>query len=225
MIMRKTGFTLIELLIAATISAVIILSLFSAFQTGILSFNRIDSSFNVYQSARVIFSRMEADLKNAFVYSQADSKFKGSANSINLFSVTDVYEEGVSYPEVCGISYGFYSNTLTRAVLQGMDSLTGKETPDVDELSLNVREISFQYASSSPSDPAKTIEWLSSWPKENDLEQAKTLPSAVKIKLLLMEKDKRQKEIGLVEFTKTIPLPSVEKPTLASIPDEGAANE
>lgn len=203
----QTGFTLIELLIAASIFSIIILSLYSAFQTGILTYNKMDSAFGVYQTSRVALNRIELDLKNSFAHSKDDSKFRGSGQTLDFFSVIDAFEKGTSYASVYRIKYELSGTALKRTCFQGIDAL--KESAAVfegDELTSEAKEISFQYAFAT-SNPDKPYDWQDSWPKADNPDQQKTIPLAVKIKLSLIEKNRQQKELGIVEFTKIVSLP------------------
>lgn len=203
---RRTGFTLVELLIASAISAIIILSIYSAFQTGILSYGRLDSATTLFQTARSIFNRMELDLVNAFAYKQEDAKFSGNAASLDFFSAVPSFVEGESTPGVSRIKYSLQQNSLQRNFFSGLDTLKEGLEPYAAEMSSEVKQIGFQYA--FPSDnPETPLSWQDFWPKEEDAAQKKSLPVAVKIKLSLIEKDRRQKEIGSVEFNKVILLP------------------
>lgn len=213
------GFTLVELLIAASIFSVIMLSLYSAFQTGILSYNRIDSAFNVYQTARIVLNRIELDLKNSFIYSKADSKFIGNSQTLELYSIVDTFQEGEVSSKASLIKYDLSDGILKRTCYAGLGTL--KENPEItgDVLSSDVEELSFQYAYTA-ANPDKLYDWQDSWPNIDDIskknEQEKTLPLAVKIKLALIERDRQEKKIGIIEFNKIVSLPLSEKPLSSS---------
>ncbi|MCX5715091.1 MAG: prepilin-type N-terminal cleavage/methylation domain-containing protein, partial [Candidatus Omnitrophica bacterium] len=68
--MKKTkAFSLVELLIASAIFAVVMVSIYSAFRTGIFGYKNIRENIEIYQSARFILERINLDLRNAFAYS------------------------------------------------------------------------------------------------------------------------------------------------------------
>ncbi len=201
--MRKNrGFTLIELLIAALIFSIVILSIYSAFQTGILSYRKVDSAFEVYQAARIIFNRMESDLKNSFAYKTDNSGFQGANTSVDFFSVVDYYKEDKLNTDIYRIKYGWAEaeKILKRACYRGPDALKENMEQEAEELAPDIEKISFQYAD-------KPDDWQDSWPikkGEDDLTQQKTLPLAVKIILSLTEKSGKEKA---TEFTKVVSLP------------------
>jgi len=200
------GFTLIEVLISASIFSIIILSLYSAFRTGITAYNKIDSAFSVYQSARVILSRISLELKNSFSYRGNDSLFKGQNQELEFISIIDLFEENNFLRDICRIKYIWEDGVLKRICLRGIDGLKEEDIEfEGDELSSDLKEILFQYAYST-GDPDSPYDWQDVWPEEENLEQKKNLPLAVKIKLSLIERDRHQKEIGVVDFIKIVPL-------------------
>lgn len=206
--MSRKAFTLVELLISAAIISVIILSLYSAFQTGILSYNKMDSAFKIYQNARILLYRMSRDIGNSFSYSpEEDSRFVGTKDQLECFSLIDNFEKAAVSSSVCRIKYSVSDFVLKRSCLCNLAAITAKENlqDSGEDLSSDVKEISFQYASlQNGSD--KPYNWQDVWPAQNNSEQKKGRPAAVKIKLVLVERDKKQKEIGTLEFNKVIPL-------------------
>lgn len=199
---KKHGLSLMELLIATSIFAIIILSIYSAFQTGILSYRKIDSAFEVYQTARIILSRMELDLKNSFAYLEGDSKFSGDRQILSFFTIIDSFENEKLYSNICRLKYEVKDGILKRTCYRGLDAL--KENPDVEpeELTSEIKEVRFEYALTS-TDPDKLCDWQEIWPPDNN--KKNTLPLAVKIKLVLIEKAKPEEKA--VEFNKTVSLP------------------
>jgi len=203
---NSAAFTLVELLIATAIFSVVALSLYSAFQTGILSYKRVDSAFNVFQTARILLNRLELDLKNAFVYAETDSKFSGSGSTLNFFSLIDSYEKDNICTNVCRVKYDLDGNVLKRTCFYGLQALNDNPEPKGEELSTDVKEISFYYAFAT-GNPDNPDEWQDSWPKAGDANQKKSLPLAVKIILSVIQRDKNKKETGVIEFSRIIPLP------------------
>jgi len=206
MIKTRRGFTLIEILIASSIFSIVILGLYSAFQTGLFSSDRIDSAFNIYQTARIALNRMESDLKNSFVYFEDDAKFQGTGSTLQFFSILDSFAETKTVESVCRIQYYLEQGTLKRSCQLGLDALKDDAQIQGEELASGVKEISLQYAYNKGVKD-KPFEWQDSWPQESDPESQKNLPIAVQIKLKLIEKDRSNRELGLVEFTKTVVLP------------------
>lgn len=205
--MKTRGFTLLELLISTAIVAVLILTLYSAFQTGILSYNKMDSASNIYQTARILFYRMTRDIANSFSYAEKDSRFIGNKQTLEFFSVADTFEKGEAVPSVCRIKYSSADFALKRGYLSNLAAITVKEIPQdsQEELTSDAKELTFEYACASDNSDAP-YNWQDSWPVQNNQEQLQSRPLAVKVKLVLVERDKKKKEIGTVEFNKVIPL-------------------
>lgn len=198
---QKKGFTLIELLLAASISTIIIFSIYSAFQSGILSYRKVDAAFETYQKARIILSRIEADLKNAFLYNDKAEKFwfKGEANALEFFSLVDNFRDVASVRDFCRLQYKFSENTLKRACYKNEDALNpGLKEEEV--LAEDVQELSFKYIYKK--EDSEEFEEFPTWPATIDGAvqegQKEELPLAVKIKLILTQD---------IEFNQTVPLP------------------
>lgn len=202
--MKKKGLTLIELLIATSIFSLIALSLYSALQAGILTYNKMDSAFSVYQSARILLARIGRDLNNTFIYSIGDSNFKGSPGELDFFSTVDTFENGENSPGISRIKYSFANGSLNRSYYGGIDAIKANSDSEGEELSSDIREIVFEYAYPT-NNPEMPYIWQDAWPEPNDAEQKKGLPMAVKIRLLMIERN-RQKEPSVIEFNRIIPL-------------------
>lgn len=212
---QKKGFTLIELLISCAIFSVIVLSIYSAFQTGILSYNKLDSSFDLYQTAGITCNKIERDLRNSFVYRTDDSKFNADKYHLDFFSRLDsMNSQAEVYPEICRIIYKLDGDVLKRTCYKGLDALE-KDTSDLDiqadDLAGQVKEISFEYAYPVTTPPEKCYDWQEIWPHEIDSEhpnEKKELPLAVRITIVLSEtKLKPNQQAKDLEFIKIISLP------------------
>jgi len=197
----KKGFTLIEVLVAVTIIAVIVLSIYSAFNTGITAYKKMDTAFSSFQDARIILNVIETDLKNSFIYSEESSFFKGGSSALDFFSILNTYDKDEKYNSLCRIKYTLEGNTLKRTVYGGFAALGDDENAQAQELSNSIEKIDFEYAYIGSGDD-KAIIWRNVWPQKDN--QTGQLPLAVKIKLSLAGADSDAQES--VEFTKTISL-------------------
>ncbi len=209
---QKKGFTLIELLISAAIFSIIVLSIYSAFQTGILSYNKLDSSFDLYQTARIVFNKIERDLRNSFVYRTDDSKFKGQSQQLDFFSRLDLINpQAEVYPEICRIIYELNGGILKRACYKGLDALVEDASAldiQADELAGQIKALTFEYAFTVKNPSEKCYDWQEVWPQDNDKDQESSLPLAVRITLVLSEtKLKPNQQPKDLEFIKIISLP------------------
>lgn len=201
------AFTLVELLIAAAISGLVIIGIYSVLQSGIFSYGRIQSSGDVYQEAAVIFKRIESDLKNSYIYLQNDSRFTAGPNSLDFFSLIERFENGKNYIYPARIKYDLVDNVLKRICYLGMDATQADPKAAQEEAFSKVREISFQFAYLAQNS-SKPYEWQDLWPQEAELhdQQKAALPLAVKITLILAQKDRHQKEIAKFSFQKIVML-------------------
>lgn len=210
---QKRGFTLIELLISAAIFSIIVLSIYSAFQTGILSYNKLDSSFDLYQTARIVFNKIERDLRNSFVYRTDDSMFKGQAQQLDFFCRLDSFNSQAEvYPEICRVIYELNGDVLKRACYKGLDALVEDASAldiQADELAGQIKALTFEYAFTVKNPSEKCYDWQKIWPEKNDPDhQEKSLPLAVRITLVLSEtKLKPNQQPKDLEFIKIISLP------------------
>jgi len=200
------AFTLIELLIATVIFSLVILSLYSAFQVGLSSYRRLDYTCNTFQTARLLFNRLELDLKNALIYNSDNSMFRGSASGLDFISSIDSYDKDNINTDICRVRYDFNDTTLKRRCLYAMQALSDGFELAADELSNDVKRISFSYAFAT-GNPDTPYEWQEYWPKQGEEAQEAGLPLAVKIKLSLIEKDINKNESGVIDFSRIIPLP------------------
>src|SRR3989338_2708745 len=200
---KAKAFTLIELLIAAGIFSIVLLSIYSAFHTGILSYQKVDASFEVFQNARMLFNRMDLDLSNAFGYTDKESRFQGNSSSMDFFSLLDYFLEDKSFIALNRIKYTFSADILKRSAYMGVEAMGKNIAPKDEEISSQIKEISFSYAGLTGK-ATEPYEWQDSWHK--DQAQGGLMPEAVKVKLVLLQKEKRQGSERLVEFNKIISL-------------------
>lgn len=197
---KSSAWTLIEVLISASIAAVIIAGVYSAFQAGLVSYRRIDAAFLPYQAARNIFNRLELDLRNSFAYTAGDSGFQAGRQNLDFYSVLDSFKEGEEIRDFCRVKYEADVGLLRRLVYAGQEAVRPNGTART-ESAYKIKEISFQYAVSTGAQ--KEIEWQDTWP--GDASRKDRLPLAVKIKLFLEVSTAGRQEA--LEFDKLIALP------------------
>ena len=206
----QRSFTLIELLIASSIFAVVMLSVYAAFRSGMLVYRKIDTDSETYRSARVFFSKIESDLKNSFIYGDANgSRFKGEATELEFFNVIDFWREDELSTNIYRVKYVWDkgSGVIKRTTFLGLDAL--KPETDVEaesqDLAQGAEKLTFEYAYLTVDTDNKTyVAWQDIWPIDDAAKkptQEKSLPSAVRIKLT----------ISGIEFIKLVPLPLGEK--------------
>jgi len=196
----KRGYTLVELLIASLILAVIMLTVYSAFHTGVFGFRDIEENINIYQTARHILGRIDLDLRNSFVYSAGqETKFQGEAGTVSFLTLVDVYDDKSIRRKYAFVSYqvmpaeGDYKKIMRLCRLD-KEALNDKsEATKPQEMASDVDGLAFSYCDKDTEGNLK--DWQDSWPADEP--QEKILPAAVKITLTIKKK----------QFTRTIFLP------------------
>jgi len=175
--MKKTkAFTLVELLIASSIFAIIMLTIYSAFHTGIFSYRNIERAIDAHQAAGQILERINLDLRNSFVYSADETRFEGKNKQISFLALVDSYQEDKIAQDYTFISYGLEGDKLMRLCRKNQEALNDRAEIRPEEMADNV-DIVFSYFYIDPADNSL---------KEKDIwDDQKNLPAAVKINLTL----------------------------------------
>ncbi len=191
--MKKTkAFTLIELLIAASILSVILVSIYSAFRTGMFGYARIEDTLAANRAAGKVMERMGIDLRNAFAYSKDKSSFRGTKDEISFLCLVDTFSEEGSSRDLALVSYGLKGGALTRLCLKNQEILNTASDIEPEEMASAIAELTFNYGYLAA--PEQPLEWKEGWTDPS------SLPQAVQIKLTLQNKVK-------AEFQRTIFLP------------------
>jgi len=172
------GVTLVELLIAASIFLVVLVTVFSAFHTGIFGYRRVDDTLTINQTARLALERIDLDLRNLFAYSSDKSFFTGARDSVSFLALVDTFSKDRVTGDFSFVSYSLQDKKIMRLCRKNTDSFNDKADIQPLELATGVEafELSYGYQS-APEDPVK-------FDKESWTDPAK-LPVAVKIKLSL----------------------------------------
>ncbi len=176
---KKKALTLLELLIVSSISAVIMVSIYAAFRTGTFGYRDIQNNIKVYQAARQILERINTDLRNAFAYSNNETKFKGDTNGISFLTLVDTFSRDKITQDYAFVSYKLEGNTLMRLCRKNKDALNDKSEVAWQEFGSNIKEITFSYGFLLPGQP---LQWKDLW--DNPL----ALPVAVKVKLVFQNR-------------------------------------
>lgn len=180
--LKKCGFSLVELIIALSIFSIIMLGLVSTFRAGLDAYERIDSASRLNQSMQIILSRMELEIKNAFAFSQDDAQFQGTKDSLAFVSLMETFENKNRALDIQRIKYALNNSALTRERLSGLECILPDAQPMREEISSDIEEISFEYASKTKGVMPDYV-WQDAWPAEQGPQQLKSLPLAVKISL------------------------------------------
>jgi len=180
MIDKGRAFTLIELLISSAIFAVIMVTIYVAFYTGLFGYNDITENIEICQDARQIFSRINLDLRNSFSYSQNQAKFSGEGTGLNFLTLVDSFSELQMLTEYAFVSYRFEDGRLFRSCKKNKEALNDEVSGKEQEMASGIKELSFDYGYLDA--PDKPIEWKEAWDNPN------ALPAAVKVKIVFQNK-------------------------------------
>ncbi|MDD5729678.1 MAG: prepilin-type N-terminal cleavage/methylation domain-containing protein [Candidatus Omnitrophica bacterium] len=190
---KTKGFTLVEMLIAASIFVVVAVSIYSAFQTGMFGYSRINTTLSVYQNASLIFDRIDTDLRNCFAYTENKTNFSGTKSELRFFSLVSGFSGGIPVRNFSFIDYKMDKDKLLRLCRINKESLNDASEIKPEEMASKIDGISFSYGYMPEAD--QPLVWKDTW------DEPKALPDAVKIKLNV--KDKIQKE-----FQRTVYIPA-----------------
>ncbi|MDO8662639.1 MAG: prepilin-type N-terminal cleavage/methylation domain-containing protein [Candidatus Omnitrophota bacterium] len=168
---NEKAFTLIELLISIAIFAVIMVSLYSAFSTGVLGLGKIEESATASQTGYTILSRIGKDLRNSFAYSADEVKFTGKNDALTFLSLT---------PEFSWVSYSLSGDKLLRLVRINKDALKTDSETKPKVIAQNIKQIEFTYLYTDPD--TKELKENDNWTDNT------TLPTAVRVRLILEKK-------------------------------------
>lgn len=197
----KRGFTLIEILIATAIFAIVALSLYAAYQTGISSYRKIDATLNLYRAAGITFSRIESGLKNAVIYSVDDSGFSGDKTSLDFLAALNVFDRDLGFSKrLCRLNYSFGQDGLALTTYYGEDAFKEGANGQLGRLASGIKEVSFQFYPALKPEEGSQPAPIANWPQD---EKDKSLPIAVEIKLLISGNDNQ----APIEFKKIVALP------------------
>lgn len=193
------GFTLVELLIASSIFVIVMVTVYSAFHTGMFGYKNIDVTLTAYQAARQTLERLNSDVRNTFGFSQTEAGFSGDKSRVSFFAITDTFDNGGIKQDYSLISYQREGDKLMRLCRREKESLNNKSEIKAEEISADVEDIIFNYGYVAAGED--TLSWKDSWGDESaSLEEKEKLPAALKVKLII-------KNAKGFEFERTIFLP------------------
>lgn len=172
------GVTLIELLIASSIFLVVMVTIYSAFHTGIFGYRSIDDTLNINQTARQALERIDLDLRNLFAYASDKTAFTGTKDTVSFLSLVDTFSKDRITSDFSFVSYSLQDKKIMRLCRKNTDSFNDKTDIQPQELASGVETFELYYGyQSAPEEPVKFDKDLWDDPVK--------LPVAVKIKLSL----------------------------------------
>ncbi|MCM8790028.1 MAG: prepilin-type N-terminal cleavage/methylation domain-containing protein [Candidatus Omnitrophica bacterium] len=172
MIGKQRALTLIELLIASSIFVLVMTTVYSAFHAGLFGFKDIDENLDIHQTARIVLERLNLEMRNMFVYSDDETRFKGDKTSISFLTLN---------PGYTFVSYSQKDDKIMRLAQSGKEALKEQTEIEPEELAASIKALSFTYGSIK--EGTKELEWVDSW------EDRKDLPAAVKVNITIASQE------------------------------------
>lgn len=190
--MRKNkAFTLVELLIASAIFVIVVLTIYSAFYTGIFGYGNIEGTIAVYQAARQILDRINLDLRNSFVYSNNETKFAGSSKDITFLALVNTFSGDRIVQDYALVSYKLEADKLMRLCRKNKEALNDNSGVLPEEMAFGV-EMAITYFYIDPVD--NSLKEKDSWNMHDDTEERQKLPVAIKVGLIIKNKIQQEFE-------------------------------
>lgn len=155
----RKGFILIEVLVATLLFSLAGSGLYTGFLQGIKAHQRIQESFQTYDPFRILFLRLEEDLRNTVTLK--DYPFKGKSGEIQfpaLLKEEKLKERNETKPLL--IRYSLKDHHLIRTQ-EEIASRLAKEKPKERILLKNLRSLEFRFSYEDPQEK-RTFEsfWL-----------------------------------------------------------------
>jgi prepilin-type N-terminal cleavage/methylation domain-containing protein len=190
---RPKAVTLIELLIASSIFLVVMVTIYSAFHSGVFGYRHIDEALTMNQSARQALERLNLDLRNSFAFSKERANFTGTKSSIGFLTLADTFSKDTITRDFAFVSYSLDGKKLMRLCRKNTESFNQASQIQSEEMASDIEAITFSYGYKSDSDELLKFD-KDTWDDES------LMPLAVKIKLTL-------KNTRAQDFERTIYLP------------------
>lgn len=205
----RRAFTLMELLIAASIFAVIAVTLYSVFSGGIRVYRRQEKVFKYSHNVSLALDKIATELRNAINYSTPAQEAPPAEETRRLRFTGD--DRNLSFitakgNDIVKVDYFFVSTTDRKGVLkkkvsyqkEGFDEARRPEMVMIEGL----EGLLFEYAYKE-ADKDAPPEWRGQWGAEEG-EQKSKIPFGVRITLEFREPEQEKSEI----LRKTVFIPT-----------------
>jgi hypothetical protein len=122
---------------------------------------------------------------------------------LDFFSIPYSFRQGERQDSICRIKYNWEGSSLRRTCIEGLDALNAQAEEEAKELPGQVSGLSLEYAQKT----TEGLVWQDSWPAENNPQQKKQHPQAVRIKLAVSGAGNQDaQQANAIEFTKVVSL-------------------
>lgn len=174
------GFTFVELLVAATIIAVLFVTVSAHLRGGLTVWRRATDQGEAVQRMRVALDRLERDVTQAIVYDDREDQYEGAGllplprfGADALQFVTQAVTRAGLPPSVRVVSYRCDATGATPGLQRTSQSIREARSgmaPALEAMLPECTELSFQYAfqlAEDAGDPS-VVEWRPTWPDDPD---------------------------------------------------------
>jgi len=199
----KRSFTLVEVLIASLIITIVMITVYTAFGSGIFGYRNIEDKITVYQTARSILEHLNQDVRNAIVFSSSESMFEGASDKVSFLSLVDSYRASKMRGSYALVSYYYEDSKLMRLCRKGSEALNIESDSTKPQEVGSDLDIKFEYGylQINAASAQETLAFKDSWGYETQ-EESQKLPVALRVRLAVKG---RPDEV----FERTIYLPVV----------------
>lgn len=179
---RVYGLTLVELLIASFIFSMVAVTVYASFHAGIAGLRRTEKAIASERRLRIVFERLNADLRNAFAFSDQESGFTGYPAGLKFFTLADFYRDEAMGREYSCVAYYLQAGCLMRACCRGKASLDCGSGSPAEEMADQIQAIRFSYGYRSTT--AATLSFRDTWVSQGTEGGVKFLPVAVRVAIV-----------------------------------------
>ncbi len=185
---RPKGMTFVELLIVTALLAVIALTLYSVFASGVKIWEIVNTSISE-EEVNIFFSKLSQDLKNSFRFKGTD--FLGKEESVAFSSIVKSQRMGIATVGQVIYAYKPSGEEIVREE-RDFSHIYDEDEGEITDKMSGVESAAFQYRYYSSE--IEEYVWVDEWEKE-------ALPLTVRIELELNDGRETRK------FTRTIDIP------------------
>jgi prepilin-type N-terminal cleavage/methylation domain-containing protein len=201
--MRRSAFTFIELLVSILIFSVIAVSVYSAFNTGIITWRKLDKAADFYQQAQVVLELMANEVAS-FVPSEK-VPLKGAGDKITFLSRSDIDDKN----KLARVEFFLDSSTNTiirsqknlASVLNELQQSGNSEAnASLEEFAPNIKRLAFKYYCLKQNEEGK-YEWVDSFDPES---QSSCIAVSISVGIATGPKADNESEDKGPSFTKVV---------------------
>jgi len=151
--MRRRALTLVEILVSLAIFSFVGLAVYALLRTGIFTRRKIISISSSVGDYYADLENMSRQLRNVFIFREAEDGFSGDDKNIHFFSLYFDYKEEL--PVVKRIGYSFVEGKFMKEEYSPLEDRKSKEFVFIKD----ILDVNFYYL-------GRDNEWINQWPPE-----------------------------------------------------------